>query len=230
MIMGSAQLKSNPEETDSTMPIGRIKTRRDLHLARKIWHMSNGVLIAVGYLAVITDKPSFLVLLGVLMVGIVGLDFLRLRVKRLNEGFTRGFRILLRQEEVSKFNSSSYYIVGAFVSCLLFSKPIFIIAILCLAFGDPIAALVGQLYGKKKIFPNASEAGCLACFVTCFIVTATCVFFFGNITNHPFLFALAGGFAGLIAELLPTKIDDNFVIPFFCGLQLWVASQLLALW
>lgn len=57
----------------------------------------------------------------------------------------------------------------------------------------------------------------------CCLITFGYLLVIGVPTGSAVLIALAGGFAGGGAEMIPLDIDDNFSIPLVSGLALWVA-------
>ena len=95
-----------------------------------------------------------------------------------------------------------------------FPKPIVLLSVLYLAIGDPIAAVVGSLYGRHKLIGKKSVEGALANWICSSLATlalGSC--YFGFSFEKSILLALVGGIISVVAELFPAPIDDNFTIP-----------------
>jgi dolichol kinase len=110
----------------------------------------------------------------------------------------------------------------------LFPKPIALLAVLYLAFGDPAAAITGTAIGKTKLWAKKSLEGALANFIVSATVTALFALFYLK-ANPEVLFALSvgGGLSSMLAESLPTRVDDNFTIPVVSALLMYPICFLL---
>lgn len=216
------QVSASQVYTPSALPI-RLSLKTDLHLARKAWHLVTGILIAYLYYAVLSKLVSVIILGSIL-----GLDLLveitRLRVPSLNEKILKYWGILMRSHETSRFSGVPYYLASSCIVIALFPKPIAVLSILLLAFGDPMASLFGNLFGKLSLQFKSGKTliGTLAGILTCFFVS---FIFLNNAMNLPkhvlFQLSLFGGLAGGISELLSFEIDDNFSVPIISGFVLW---------
>lgn len=200
----------------------RLHLRSDLHLARKTWHMFMGLLIAIIYQSGMS-RSTAVITLGCAL----GLDLLvetiRLKVPSFNEKVLRLWGPVMRSCEVDRFSGTPYYIAAAILAIGLFPKPIAVLSILYLAFGDPMASIFGILFGKKslKLANGKSLIGTAAGVLTCTLVS---LLFLSN-SQFPWemvwTLSLIGGLAGGAAELLPLEVDDNFSIPIVSGFVLW---------
>ncbi|MBI4924881.1 MAG: hypothetical protein HY843_03070 [Bdellovibrio sp.] len=106
----------------------------------------------------------------------------------------------------------------------LFPKTIAVLSILLLAFGDPIASLFGNLFGKLSIqFKNGKTLiGSLAGICICSVVSYIFLDLTMELPKHAlFQLSLFAGLAGGLSELLPFKIDDNFSVPVISGFVIW---------
>ena len=133
----------------------------------------------------------------------------------------------MRESERHRVSGFPYYAMGAGLTLILFGPEIGILAILFLIFSDPISSLVGVRYGKHIILPNKSFEGSVAgMFVCTFIAFAYCVSA-GLSGQNLLIFSMLAGVLGSFSELLSVFIlDDNFTIPIFSGLGLFVLNQL----
>ncbi len=125
----------------------------------------------------------------------------------------------LRNKERKKIGAYVFFIIGAFISILIFEKNIAIAAILMLAIGDAVSGMAGavlnvdnpELYERRMKRPLVM----LVMFVTCLII--------GWLALHSLPTAVFGAFGATIADGVPLRIhsvqiDDNLTIPLFSGM------------
>lgn len=127
----------------------------------------------------------------------------------------------LRQSEKEKKRIGAYvfFVIGAFISILIFEKSIAIASILMLAIGDSASALAGAVKSEdnsgmyeKRIKPPEVM---LVMFAVSFII--------GYFVLHSLPVAAFGAIGAVIADGVPLKvygviIDDNLTIPLFSGI------------
>ncbi len=120
------------------------------------------------------------------------------------------FHRLLRQKEGKELGSHVYFTIGALIAVSVFSKNIAFAAILMTTFGDMSAALIGNRFGKIRIFGNGkSLEGCVAEFIAnLFIATL--------LLENPII-SICTAFVATFVETTFVKIDDNLAIPVFSG-------------
>lgn len=216
-------LSRSLEPMSSIFPI-RLQLRSDLHLARKFWHMGMGLVIAGIYQMGLPAGISVLILSAFLAFTLV-IEAIRLRNPSVNQTIIRLWKPVMRSCEVDRCTGIPFYLAASIVSIAVFPKPVAVLSILYLACGDPIASLVGILYGNKSIrFSNGkSLLGTLAGIFTCVLIT------FAFLLNQSFPYSallplsVMGGIAGGAAELVPLDMDDNFTIPVISGFVMWFA-------
>ena len=202
----------------------------ELHVARKLWHASTGLCMALAYSLFLTQGQSVAALIGILVFALV-IEWHRLKDARFNRLAMTIWGPLMRNEERHRITGVPFYVGSALVCVLVFPKPIALMAILYLAIGDPIASLVGILYGSKmrKFTSGKSLAGCIAAFLACFCITLLVL---DSLPIGPLTWlglAVWGGILGGGAELLPLEVDDNFAIPLVSGFGHWIAFLALGL-
>lgn len=206
---------------ENVMPSIRLKKRSDLHLARKIWHMTTvfGMFVAWVYLPEIVSIS----ILAIALAAFVPFDILRQKYPAMNEWAVSVFRPIMRQAEVDKLAGTTYLICGVFFVVVFFPRPVVSLTLLFLAFADPLASYVGILYGKDKIFGQKSLQGFLAAFAVC--ASLSVLFLWGTPESFEriLICSLLAGLLGAIAELLPVgKLDDNFTLPVLSAIGLKV--------
>lgn len=209
------------------MPV-RLQLRSELHLLRKMWHVSMGSLIAFLYLGGMGRWVAVGLLLIVFVID-VALETLRLHIPAFNEACLRFWGPLMRANEIHRMSGVPPYLASAAIAITAFPKPVAVLSILYLACGDPMASFFGVLYGKDGYrFPSGkSVIGTLAGVCTCMVLTA--YFLVTQGLGHQLgvagVIALSsfGGLVGGTVELLPLDLDDNFTIPVVSGFLLWAA-------
>jgi dolichol kinase len=198
-----AHIVENPREGNNRFPPGALKP------FRKLFHLS-GSGIALLYFFYIDKKETALLCLMPLLLFFVAMDLLRLAKPRINDLILKYFHILILEREQKNLFGSTYYMIGSFLSVLLFDKQIAVVSILFLSLGDPLASLVGSGWGRLKVWGKTLE-GSLAFFIASLVVG---LFFFA------LPIALSGALAATMAELLPLKLNDNLYIPLVSGVIL----------
>ena len=183
---------------------------------RKTIHIC-GVAIPVAYLFLEKD----LIILGFILAFfcIVVIEWLRFR-----GAVSLPF---LRDKEEKRIGAYVFFVIGAFLSILIFEKSIAIAAIFMLAIGDSASALTGammtankaEMYEKRIKPPEVI----LAMFVTSLII--------GWLVLHSLPVTVLGALGATIADGVPFKvqkvaIDDNLTIPLFAG----VLMSFVSLW
>lgn len=205
--------------------MGRLK-RLAQEAQRKGFHIS-GLIIPVLYYAGLkldipsTDKAWLTRELAAWIAGCVAglslaLDAARLSDANANRWFIRFFGHILRKSERRKITGTTYYLIGSFLSILLFKPAVAIAALLFLVFGDFAAALVGVAVGRIRLLGGKTLEGALACFAVC---AAVGLLIFWKVMPHWSygVLALSGAVAATAAELLPGPLNDNLTIPLISG-------------
>ncbi len=122
-----------------------------------------------------------------------------------------------RKKDMREFplKGTIFFLIGSFITMLLYEKTIASAAIIILALGDSLSTLIGKPFGITKHAHNAeksvegSVAGFFAAFIGALFLVSPKV-------------ALVGALSGMIVESVDLKlfgipIDDNFSIPIICG-------------
>ena len=167
-----------------------------------------GVAIPVLYL--LLQKELIILGFVIALFGICIIEWLRFR----------GLVSLpfLRDKEQKKIGAYVFFVIGAFISILIFEESIAIAAIFMLAIGDAVSGMAGavlntdnpELYEKRMKRPLVM----LVMFITSLII--------GCLILHSVPVAVFGALGATIADGVPFKvqkvaIDDNLTIPLFSG-------------
>jgi diacylglycerol kinase (CTP) len=195
-----------------------FKKRSDVHLARKVWHMSG--VFALFLVWTLFSQEVAVLIFAVLWLMFVPGDILRLQNKNVNQVLTRLFKPIMRENELHRLAGTSYLLTGTILLALIFEVHVVSLSLLFLSFADPIASFVGIKYGKDKLFNNKSLQGFMAAFVVCFLIT--CIFLYVvNVEKYLLVLSLCAGVIGAVSELIPVwKLDDNLTMPLFSSFGL----------
>lgn len=206
-----------------------LRLRSDLHLTRKAWHISTGLIGLFIYKksGFSTEQTAFVLL--ALAVTAFLLEFARLRNEKFNQLAMVLMKPVMRESERNSVSGLPYYALGVSLALFFFPERIAILAILFLIFADPIASFFGILYGRDKILPNKSLQGTIAAFSVCYIATIIYGLFYVGPSMNLLIFAVAGGVVGCISEMCSQFIDDNLCIPVVSGLGLFLVNFLIPL-
>jgi diacylglycerol kinase (CTP) len=225
---GSAVMTDYVYDTLDNLDNLELKKRSDIHLARKIWHMSGVFGMFLAY--VLLPENVSLIILAVAVVLFLPIDFLRHRYPALNDWMVHAFKPIMRTHEIHKIAGTTYLLTGVSLVVLLFPRPIVALTLLFLAFADPIASFIGIKYGKDKIFGHKSIQGFMAAFVVCAIATAIYLTYYNIMLDRVIVISLLAGLIGALAELVPiAKIDDNFTLPVLSSIGLYILFYLFGL-
>lgn len=181
---------------------------------RRATHMASGIGIAAAVHLVGPDSAVPVVGLACAAAIAVALDVVRLRSAALNAVFFRWFRALASPREARRPVSSTWYLIGALATVTIAPPSWSVPAILVLAVADPVASVVGRLWGRRPLGKGSWEGS--AAFYTVSVAVLTP--FFGLPV------ALAAGSFAAAAEVAPTGIDDNLTVPLATLLALWIVG------
>lgn len=201
-------------------------------LGRKSFHMA-GCVIPAAYFFVVPREPLAIALFFCVL-GAGFLEYMRLRGRDL---FRTTF---MRPSEDGRPGGYFYASVSLFLSVLLFSKTVAIVAMLFLIFGDAITGLAGAVYfmyiRRKPVDVRNANAGSLAntlrhhkpaaLMLLMFIICAAIgLVFYPKLS---YIAIIAGGLGAVIADSFPWHIgkyviDDNLSIPLVAGTLMTLA-------
>lgn len=193
-------------------------TETSCTVMRALVHIAVGLAISVT--AFFLPRGIMLLVLGLAALGVLLIDLIRLREPGFNAWFCRFLQPFLRDYEATRLLGASFLIVASLVVYTVFNLQIAVLAISFLAIGDPLARLVGERFGRWKLFRKNIE-GLLACLIVC-LATASIWRYAG--LSVPLAVALTGAVGATIAESLPIAIDDNLTIPLLSGAMMWLVS------
>ena len=197
-------------------------TKNHLQLPRRLFHLLGGIGIALIYGRLFEHKTAVHII-GTAACFFFIFEHVRVRYPEYNAFFTKLAKPFLRAEEHIKESALMPFIIGVFLTILSFPKSIALASILVLSFADPMAAIFGILFSRKKNKAGKSYEGSLAFFIT----SLACIFLFFSFYHSSVSF-LNLGLVSLIfsiiltfVERVPSRLDDNLIIPIASGFILW---------
>ena len=197
------------------------KTKADLHLARKIWHVSGVSLIAFLYWSV--PRVMALQLITFFAFLFIIIDLMRHKIPSVNKFWTKNLIIIMLDYEEKGMAGTSYLMIGSFIIIFLFPRNVVTLSLLFLAFADPIASYFGILYGKDKLIGQKSLQGTIAAFVTCTVISGVFFYWQNLMTDQLIIVCIFSGLICAVSELLPIgKLDDNLTLPVLSSILLLI--------
>ncbi|MCX7836757.1 MAG: glycerol-3-phosphate acyltransferase [candidate division WOR-3 bacterium] len=161
------------------------------------------------------NKITLLTLIGIILLLFFIFDLARILHTPIDQFFIKDLKnifIILKEKETKRISSMTIFLLGSFLSFLLFEQKIAILAITFLIFGDFFAKIFGLAYGRRKFF-NKTLEGTLAHFLGSLIFG----YILGHHLNIPISLIFLGAITGTIVEALPFNIDDNLSVPLLSG-------------
>lgn len=153
-------------------------------------------------------------LLLILALVVITIDYLRLHINGVKEGFILFFGSFLRRHEFSRLSGATYLLFGCFVTSLLYKKPIVIASCTFIIVGDTFAAVLGQNIKNPKLFKRKTVLGSVG-FLASALIAA--VILYNLPETLPLHHLIIGAVAASVFEALPLPWDDNFSVPIITG-------------
>jgi len=206
----------------------QLHKRSDLHLLRKLWHISTGSLGLYAFFKFPESQQLLAIITLVIAALGLGLDLFRKKNKRFNRIFIKAAGPLMRRSEKEGVSGLPFYALGVSIALFLFRPEIATLAVMFLVFSDPLSSFFGILFGKDKILPNKSLQGAIAGFFTCYIITLFYIINNAVLDTNILVFSIVAGVIGSLSELVSAlNIDDNLTIPVLSGLGLTLLNTVV---
>lgn len=181
---------------------------------RRVFHLVSGTLLATLVSRLGPGSREVTVLLGVPLLIAAALDLVRLRYDRVNAWFFRGLSALASPREARGVASSTWYLVGLLVVHLLFPSHVLVPAILVLALADPVAGVVGRLWGRRRIGTGTVRGSAAFLLVSVAVLAA-------HVSPGA---AVTAAIWVTFWEAAPLPADDNLTVPLATAVALAVLS------
>lgn len=223
----SPQAVTTHQPTDAPADGAPSATRRDLQLGRRLFHLVNGVSIATAY-ALLFTHGQVVRIFGAIACTVYIIDRIRIAYP---EAVARHApwvnRTLVRAEEQVRESAMTAFAIAVLLTILAVPKVAALVAIYTLAIADPLAAVVGIRFGRRRIAHNRTLEGSLTFFAAT-VAIAALVLHWGTDTSALTIAgaSVAIGSAAAGCELMPLRIDDNLTIPILVGFATWAMAAL----
>ncbi len=209
-MQSSVELTWQPERA-------RAAAHRPANLARSVFHFSSAA-VALASVALLPSR-GWLIAIAIAFAGYCwSMEIARRISPAFNDRLMRFYGPIAHAHERYRVNSATWYATALVVLAMFASKPASMAALAVLGVADPIAAMIGRRWGRRKLRAGRSLEGTLAFFASG-TIAATIALALGGVAHAaPLLgFAALAGVTGALTELLSTRLDDNFTIPVVVG-------------
>jgi dolichol kinase len=223
-------MRTSPAPAEDLAAHAPSATRHDLQLGRRLFHLANGVTIATAY-AVLFTHEQVVHVFGAIACLVYIADRVRIAYPEVVARYAPWVnRLFVRAEEQVREAAMTPFAIAVLLTILAVPKLAALVAIYVLAIADPLAAVVGIRFGRRRITANRSVEGSLA-FLAATIAIAVLVLRWGTgATAWPIAgAATAIGLIAIACELLPLRIDDNLTIPIVVGFATWAVAGLFGI-
>lgn len=201
--------------------MSELKSRKDVHYARKIWHFTGVMAIAVLYHNL--SRPMALQTLALVSAISIFIDVFRQRSESFNKVVLQIMSPVMRESERSGIAGTTYLLLGVLIIVAIFPPSIVMLSLLFLAIADPVASYYGIRYGRDKLIGRKSLQGSMAAFFVSMLIAAIYFFTQNMMTERILIVSILAGLIGAIAEITPVgDLDDNLVLPVVSSCLLWV--------
>jgi dolichol kinase len=204
-------------------PPAPMASRSDLQLGRRLFHAANGTTVGVIY-AVLVSQIQVVRTFGTVACLVYVADRIRIHYPELVERAPWVNRYIVRAEEQFRESAMIPYVIGTLLTILTFPKAVAISAIWTLAIADPLSAIVGIQWGRRRLLPNRTAEGSAAFFAATCGVTLVALVVAGNPWSTALAASALVGLAAALFDLAPVRLDDNLTIPLFVGFVGWVVA------
>ncbi len=197
---------------------------RPTNYKRSLFHVTSA-LLSLALLRLLPEKWMVVAASGSIAAWAWSMEILRRRSPALNARLMKAFGPVAHAHEHTQVNSSTWYVTALLLLALFAPRLSAEIALVVLGFADPLAGIVGRRFGRTRIRAGRSLEGSLA-----FVAAGTLAGLGAAAIFHtlPFgsMLALAavGAVVGAVAEVVSTRLDDNFSIPVTAALGVTLAG------
>ena len=170
---------------------------------RKMIHFGSAV-FPISYYYSLSREQMLWLLGGLSALFLIG-ELLRMNVGSFKRFFRLIFSAIVRDSEDHTITGATTVFIAGFLTVLIFERPVAIFAMLILSLADATAALIGRKWGNHSLFEKTVEG------TMTFLIVALALAFL--LPDLPRAGAVAAAGIATIAEVLPSPIDDNLIVP-----------------
>jgi len=170
---------------------------------RKMIHFGSAV-FPISYYYSLSREQMLWLLGGLSALFLIG-ELLRMNVGSFKRFFRLIFSAVVRDSEDHTITGATTVFIAGFLTVLIFERPVAIFAMLILSLADATAALIGRKWGNHSLFEKTVEG------TMTFLIVALALAFL--LPDLPRAGAVAAAGIATVAEVLPSPIDDNLIVP-----------------
>ncbi len=170
---------------------------------RKMIHFGSAV-FPISYYYSLSREQMLWLLGGLSALFLIG-ELLRMNVGSFKRFFRLIFSAIVRDSEDHTITGATTVFIAGFLTVLIFERPVAIFAMLILSLADATAALIGRKWGNHSLFEKSVEG------TMTFLIVALALAFL--LPDLPRAGAVAAAGIATVAEVLPSPIDDNLIVP-----------------
>ena len=197
---------------------GTASTEPRASLTRKLIHLAMAILPAIGWWV---SYGLSLALTAAMLGSSLIIELARRQWPWCNRLLWRLLPTVFRTAESHRILGSTWFAVGAMMSFLLFGRDVGGTAVLFLAWGDPVAEVVGGRWGRAG--QSKTVVGSLGCLMAC-VVAGLVVVSLGGLSPWA---ALLGAVVATLVERWAPPPNDNLWMPMLSGLGMALAQWLI---
>lgn len=186
---------------------------------RRLFHLCAGSVFPT--LILLFPKEPVLAGAGGVLAASLLIEVARRRHDGLNGLLMARLRLLLKDKEARAVLGSTHLLIATVIAIAAFPRPIAALALFFAAIGDPVAALVGERFGRRRLLGKSLEGS--AAFLTAALAIGGLLVAVRLDTELPVM--LAGAISATVLEVLPLGLDDNLRVPLGSGAIMLAASH-----
>jgi len=197
---------------------------------RTLWRIfARSLAMLVIFLGLFISKEAVLLVVGSLLFLFFAIDVLRMTIPRL-ETVLHGEVLkdvkLLQEQEKGTISSYTIFLLGVFLSLLLFRPPVTYATLGFLSIGGMTARIVDINYGKTRLFKKSKTTlqASLAFLGVCLSVA----YFLWIAKILSLWIGLIGACVATLAEIFPSQLDDDLSVPVVSGAIMEFVLRLIA--
>ena len=190
---------------------------------RNFYHLGLGLLFPLGYY--FGHKPGATIFISTLFILMLVFEIERFSYPGFNRWIFEHFGSLVKSKERFQPIGTTYFLLGALLTVILFPHYIAVASLTFLAVGDVAAAVVGERYGRIKI-RNKSLEGTITFFITA-LVAGFALMQLPRMQMEGLNLQLViwGALTATLVEFLSFKIDDNLTVPILTSLVMKIIAS-----
>jgi dolichol kinase len=204
-------------------PVAAAPAHRPANLARTVFHVSSGV-VALTLVRTLPSRGWLIAAAAAFATFAWTCELLRRRSPAVNARLMRLFGPVAHAHEWREVNSATWYATALVLMALVVPLQAAELGIIVLAVADPMAALVGRRFGRRRLASGRSLEGAIAFATTGALAVLAWTTVVGTYETSRVGVAIVAGVVGALVELLVSRVDDNLAIPLATSVSVAVAA------